>query len=260
MSARPIKRGLDYFPIDVDMDDDTAVCVLEGTHGVEGFGIFVKLLMRIYRHGYYLPWDDRECVVFARRSGADYDTVAAVVRTAFAEGLFHLGMFEKYGIITSSGIQKRYFTATKKRQTGVSDAEYLVSDAETPVSGVRGTQSKGKERKGERPSARGDDLVSRDVTPGHTGIAEIGDIIHDTLGVMVGGGQDYIKISSLLDNYSASEAIERVRYGCRRASESSKGLAYALKVATDASKQEITGSGKKPVDDDDFNYTTGFRR
>ena len=33
--ARPLKEGLDYFPLDVDVDQDDKVAIIEGMHGVE---------------------------------------------------------------------------------------------------------------------------------------------------------------------------------------------------------------------------------
>ena len=42
--ARPIKSGLDYFPLDVDIDQDDKVAIIEAEHGMLGFGIVIKLL------------------------------------------------------------------------------------------------------------------------------------------------------------------------------------------------------------------------
>ena len=39
--ARPQKAGIDYFPMDVDMDQDDKILLIEAEHGVEGFGILV---------------------------------------------------------------------------------------------------------------------------------------------------------------------------------------------------------------------------
>ena len=40
--ARPVKEGVDYFPLDVAMD--TKVELLEAQFGLKGFAVFVKLL------------------------------------------------------------------------------------------------------------------------------------------------------------------------------------------------------------------------
>ena len=131
MCARPVKCGIEYFPLDVDMDSDTAVCVLEARHGIEGFGVLIKLFMRVYRSGYFIPWDEREGVVFARRSGVAPETLDAIVDTALEEGLFHRGMFDSHGILTSGGIQKRFTLAAKRRiGSGIKPA-YELAHTET---------------------------------------------------------------------------------------------------------------------------------
>ena len=50
---RPIKQGLDYFPLDVDMDTDDKIVLIESRYGSDGFTVIIKLLMKIYRNGYY---------------------------------------------------------------------------------------------------------------------------------------------------------------------------------------------------------------
>jgi hypothetical protein len=45
--ARPKKIGLEYFPLDCQMDDK--VEMLEAEHGLEGFAVYVKLLQAIYQ-------------------------------------------------------------------------------------------------------------------------------------------------------------------------------------------------------------------
>ena len=44
--ARPIKDGVDYFPLDVNLD--MKFRLLEAKHGIVGFGIIIKLFQRIY--------------------------------------------------------------------------------------------------------------------------------------------------------------------------------------------------------------------
>jgi hypothetical protein len=54
--SRPIKQGLDYFPMDVEVDDK--IELIEAKHGISGFGILVKLFQKIYKEGYYLNWNE----------------------------------------------------------------------------------------------------------------------------------------------------------------------------------------------------------
>lgn len=57
--ARPQKEGLEYFPLDVDMDQDDKVALIEAQHGLVGFGVVIKLLMKIYKHGYFYEWTEK---------------------------------------------------------------------------------------------------------------------------------------------------------------------------------------------------------
>ena len=69
-------------------------------------------------------------------------------------GLFNRQIFESHGVLTSKGIQERYFDICSKVKrkveieefSCVSSEETPVSSEETPVSSVKSTQSKEKER------------------------------------------------------------------------------------------------------------------
>lgn len=131
---RPQKQGLDYFPLDVDMDTDPVIEYVEATVGPVAFGVVVKLLMRVYREGYYLPWTDMSKRVAARRFGVEQDTLDEVVEACLDAGFFDRGLHDRHAILTSRGIQTRYFTATSRRQSVEIVPEYLL--VEPPTNGV----------------------------------------------------------------------------------------------------------------------------
>lgn len=192
--ARPTKTGLDYFPLDVDFDDDDKVALIEAKFGAEGYRVIVKLFCRIYgTHGYWCEWGDKERVLFAARKcgGLSTNQLDEIVSYAIEVGLFDVEIFNARGSLTSKGIQRRYLEATKKRGAtvglpglwlldspkqetsqgnGVSGEKTGVIDAETPVSGAETTQSKVKESKeneskGKKKKER---IVSlEDLTPEH---------------------------------------------------------------------------------------------
>jgi len=114
--ARPQKAGLDYFPLDTDMDNDDKTVLIESRYGLEGFAIVIKLLMKIYKTGYYYKWTERERLLFSKRIGANEKLIADIIKDCIEWDLFDKKMFEKYQILTSKGIQKRYFEAVKRRQ------------------------------------------------------------------------------------------------------------------------------------------------
>jgi hypothetical protein len=113
--ARAAKRGLDYFPVDVDMDEDDKLYAIEASHR-DGFKIVMKLLMSIYRDGgYYKDWSEGAALTFAGRKGIPIEDVKAVVQTSTEIGFFSTEMYQRHGILTSSGIQRRYVGGTQKR-------------------------------------------------------------------------------------------------------------------------------------------------
>lgn len=125
---RPIKQGLDYFPIDVDMGGDDKIELIEAVHGIEGFGIIIKLLMKIYRAGYFYPWTERERTLFAGKINKDVEYIQKIVDDAIRWGFFDKKIYKEHRVLTSSGIQKRYLKATKRRDKIKMYAKILLVD------------------------------------------------------------------------------------------------------------------------------------
>jgi hypothetical protein len=123
--ARPQKEGLDYFPLDVEMDDK--VKLIDAKFGVAGFGILVKLWQIIYDNGYYIKWTEKELLLYKTRISADINLVNDVINECLRWGIFDNELYEAYSILTSSGIQKRYFEAVKRRTEITLIDEFIVA-------------------------------------------------------------------------------------------------------------------------------------
>ncbi len=131
--ARPQKEGLDYFSLDVDMDQDDKIRLIEAKFKLAGFAILVKLLMKIYKEGYYYQWTEREQLLFADYINEDISLINDVVIEAVKWEFFCPSLYEKHNILTSKGIQKRYLTAAKKRKEITMFEEYfLVEEKDIP--------------------------------------------------------------------------------------------------------------------------------
>ena len=66
--ARPIKVGLDYFPLDCVLDDK--IELIEAEFGLSGFAIIIKLYQKIYaEQGYYCNFSSEVALLFARKNG-----------------------------------------------------------------------------------------------------------------------------------------------------------------------------------------------
>lgn len=146
MAGRQNKVGLDYFELDCHMDEK--IELIEAEYGLKGFAIVVKLYQSIFSgFGYYCEWFPDISVLWARRlglsHGGDYGSVGSasdegslpgfpknlindVVAASIRRNIFSKELFQRYGILTSSGIQKRYLSATSKREKVELKKEYLL--------------------------------------------------------------------------------------------------------------------------------------
>lgn len=129
--ARPQKNGLDYFPLDVDIDQDDKVALVEAKHGLEGFAIIIKLLMKIYKNSYFYEWTEKEQLLFSKRVNVDINRVNVVINDCIKWGFFNSSLLETHKVLTSKGIQKRYLAAIGRRQKVEIESKYLLLDEET---------------------------------------------------------------------------------------------------------------------------------
>lgn len=119
------KNRLDWFKLDCQCDDK--IELIEAEFGLKGFAIVIKLYQKIYGgEGYYCKWDADVAMLFARKIGAGDNVVSEVIKKSIQRGIFDKDMFEKQGILTSHGIQKRYYECTERRKFSTIRPEYLL--------------------------------------------------------------------------------------------------------------------------------------
>lgn len=129
--ARPQKEGLDYFPLDTDMDlKDDKVQLVEAKYGVAGFAVLIKLLMKIYSEGYYYQWGENEGLLFSKRVNVDINTVNDIVNDLVKWGMFDADIYKKYSVLTSNGIQKRFWEVAKRRNDVIINKAYWVHNVD----------------------------------------------------------------------------------------------------------------------------------
>jgi len=123
-----LAAGIPYFPLDVDLDGKFEL--IEAEFGITGFGVVVKILQKIYGdQGYYVEWTNDVALVFARRNGLGASAVSEIVSAAIKRGIFDEKLHKKYGILTSHGIQERYFKAVERRKNVEVKGDYLLVNA-----------------------------------------------------------------------------------------------------------------------------------
>lgn len=161
VAGRQNKVGLDYFELDCHMDDK--IKLIEAEFGLKGFAIIVKLYQSIYSgYGYYCEWTPDISLLWAMQLGispsgggkgfgiatgrvslsdpkgrfgtavdtslSDYpdNLINKVIAASIRRDIFSKELFDRYRILTSSGIQKRYLNATSKREKVELKKEYLL--------------------------------------------------------------------------------------------------------------------------------------
>jgi hypothetical protein len=155
--SRPFKSGVDFFPLDVVLDDK--VKILEAEQDIVGFAVWVKLHQKVYASNYWINWDKKAKIVFSNDIKVDINKVDNVINSCLEWEIFDENIFNEYSILTSRGIQKRYFYICKKRLKLEIVEEYtLIEVPKFPnqeiiivdinlINVVRSTQSKVKESK-----------------------------------------------------------------------------------------------------------------
>lgn len=125
--GRPTKQGIDYFPLDVGFFTDIKIRKISRACGSQSASILICLLCNIYRsNGYYILWDKDMPFVIADEVGVSEGAVNEVVVKALQVGFFNNELYEKFNILTSGGIQKRYILATYQRKDRQMNEEYMV--------------------------------------------------------------------------------------------------------------------------------------
>ena len=126
--ARPPKVSIDYAGWSVNLfDNDPKMDKLLDAQGWCGFGVYFFLCQRAYgSDGYFYKWCYDDCATTARKMGGGIGagTVKEAVDYCLRIGLFDEGLFVRWGVLTSRGIQKRYIDAIRKRDVKEVIAEY----------------------------------------------------------------------------------------------------------------------------------------
>ena len=172
--ARPVKPGLDYFPMDTDIFSDLRIRKLIKYQGGKAVTVYALLLCSIYKEGYYRRWDEELPFMFSELSGYDEAYIREAINCCLNVGLLDKALYESEGVLTSRGIQERYLKAAARgRRTACVISEYSlisseetpiiaektpISSEETPVNSAKSTQSKVKERKINKKTSSGEDV------------------------------------------------------------------------------------------------------
>ena len=120
--------GINYFPVGVNFMEENAMEVIEAKYGIKGSAIVLKLMCKIYKEGYYIRWDEEQCLIFANKAGREVqaEEVQGIIEILFTKGILDRNSYQENGILTSESIQKVWMEATKRRKRELSKLPYLM--------------------------------------------------------------------------------------------------------------------------------------
>ena len=127
-----IYDGINYFPVGVNFMEENAMEVIEAKYGIKGSAIVMKLLCKIYKEGYFIRWDEEQCLIFANKAGREVQAaeVQEIIEILFIKEILDRDSYLENGILTSANIQKIWMEATKRRKRELSELPYLMVKTE----------------------------------------------------------------------------------------------------------------------------------
>ena len=131
--GRKIKRGLDYYPVDVDIASDIKMRKLLKRCGGQAYTVYAFLLCLIYKNGYYIELDEDLPFILSEQTGYSEEYIGQVIDCCLDIDLFNKTLYASDKVITSRAIQERY--SLIRRLTNVKnpiDEFSLISCQETP--------------------------------------------------------------------------------------------------------------------------------
>lgn len=165
--ARPIAKGVDYFPLNVGFLSDIKIRKIMMAHGASSIAVIIYILTNIYKdEGYFMKVTDDEINLIAFDTRTSVEMVASVIEKACEVDLFSAEMYKQHQILTSKGIQSRYIKITERRKKPMLLTAYCLHDdynnsinvdimsTKTQLMSTEMQQSKVKERKENRKESK----------------------------------------------------------------------------------------------------------
>jgi hypothetical protein len=126
--GRNTKQGIDYFPLDVQFDGSTELYLLETE--ADGLAVLITIWQLIYSNeGYYIIDNKDLYLLIKKRVNLDIKTIQNCIHAMLERGLIDNNLHKKYSILTSTGIQKRYFEAAKRKKEVKADPRYFLLES-----------------------------------------------------------------------------------------------------------------------------------
>lgn len=130
-----MKLGIDYFSLETDIKDDDKIFNLKYRYGMSdedsadfdhaaawaAYGRFIELLAAIYHEGFAIEVTKQKELRLSQQLGMGVKELREFIETCVEVGLFEESFWKSDKVLTSHGIQKRYFHAVKRRTREIPD-------------------------------------------------------------------------------------------------------------------------------------------
>ncbi len=212
--------SVDYFPLTVNFFDRDAIELAEAKYGIRVDGAVCKLLCKIFKEGYYIPWGEEQSLIFARKLGGELSgkEMDGIIRILLDKGFFDKESYEKFQILTSVKIQRIWIDATCRRKRNLEDLPYLL---------INDIKKQEKESNADNASAQSE------LKPENENISpEIADISGQSKGEQSKAGEE--------EDNTALPSIEIPGYAYNKSTHNVKGLLDSLAQHGVTNKKEVT--------------------
>lgn len=126
--------GIDYFCIETDIKDDDKVFALRYRYatmdggydlaaGYAAFGRLVDVLADIYREGFAAEMNPPRRIRLAQQLGLSPDEFDGFIGECVDAGLFDRRLWEGHRVLTSRGIQRRYYIVASRRTGAIPESQ-----------------------------------------------------------------------------------------------------------------------------------------
>lgn len=165
--ARPRKEGLDYFPLDVNLDYKWEA--VEAVHGLEGFAVVIKLLQECYRtvNGEIDISGVIRRKTLEKKLNISEELLNNIVKTCIEVELFDKNRWKSGKIITSNGVKKRIDAVSKDRENARRRSETSSSGEKLPNKSVKTPEKVHKVKKSKVKESKEEDASLAHLSSNH---------------------------------------------------------------------------------------------
>ena len=245
--ARPLKDGVDYFPKDTDFYGDDKVRLLRAEFQSKGMYLLDYLLCDLYgKNGYFIKWGKDKCYLVSDGAGCGCapNFVEEFVNRCVACSFFDERVYNVFGVLTSSGIQRRYIRMFNSRPDIPMIKEYWLLDVNDKKDVPKGALDKltfKSIKSTENPDKSTENLQnkieeSKDIYMDEGTLREVAQSFEMTFGKTI-GGLDRTIILELVQRYPKELIIEAIRVAKANNAASAK---YIRSILLRLEEQGIT--------------------